>query len=117
MDYQSIPNADLIRAVLDGKTVQRKMQPSGAWDTYALARDALADLISYGDAYEWRFKPEPVVLWGAVWHKWDYTLANIEDNSREAAAVRAKHEKDGKVLRIELDPDTLAVISATTEAP
>lgn len=114
----NIPNADLIRAILDGKTVQRRYPGVGEW-TDAHPATAIQSLASGGgSAYEFRLKPEPLVLWHTV-HRNKHTGLYVGggfNNNKEVARDYAQRN-NGKLLRLELDAETLDVISARTEEP
>lgn len=113
------PHADLIRAVLDGKVVQVKGASSGAWFDLPVDKDTIQRLLS-SESLEFRLKPEPVVWWFPI------TLFNnaLQHNdacpTREDAVGWCEHNGEGvlvSLLRVELDPDNVALIDAHTEAP
>jgi hypothetical protein len=57
----TVPHADLIRAVLDGKVVQKHV--AGEWATYDNPITALKQLVQaadFGSGVEFRVKPDPV---------------------------------------------------------
>jgi hypothetical protein len=61
-----IPHADLIRAVLDGKTVQWRQANGKTWTDYnSDPMDTISnlarDLHNYLAGYDYRIKPEPIV--------------------------------------------------------
>lgn len=102
-----IPHAGLIRAVLDGKTVQYldrrwvDLTPRGFFHHMAEPRPYA----------QYRIKPEPVVTWHEV-----FKDAHVGEGWADREEVVGSPLVE-KVLRLELDPDTLDVISARTEAP
>ncbi len=104
-----VPNAHLIRAVLEGKIVQMRPDSSAKWLDMS-GHDAVAQLVNHPLGI-YRLKPEPVVLWATVKPR-----GIVGQESELSARAAAQHASDGpwKVLRIELDPDTLQVISGTT---
>jgi hypothetical protein len=133
---KSIPHADLIRAVLDGKVVQIQFE-DGVWREYDPTR-LIGWLVNPGARQpKFRLKPEPVVRYIPIFD----TISGIsvivgntelpgntagQQCNTKAYAIEALHPNDaqlmrggkhGKVLRLELDPDTLDVIDARTEAP
>jgi hypothetical protein len=114
-----VKHADLIRAVLDGKTVQFREGPRDDWDEYGHPW-AIPQMILHPE-WEWRLKPETVVQFCPVYRP-------TEDNGYYVGGAYNKHEWAARaplhdemlpaaVLRLELDPDNLSVISARTEAP
>lgn len=119
-----VPHADLIRAVLDGKVLEARAvgKNLGQWWAYGYDYDlldviaALAKDLKKPD-YEFRIKPEPKVQWCAV-----HPNGCVEQSydTKDLAVGDFKGNFDGPlagVLRLELDPDTLDVISAKTEQP
>lgn len=117
MTKQSTPHADLIRAVLDGKTVQYESAIESGYvdlcpgDPLAAIRRLLTILWA-----TYRIKPEPLVKYLVVSKSHTYGLSILGYDSLELAQSVAATLPSGQVSRLELDPDTLAVISATTEA-
>jgi hypothetical protein len=105
---EPIPHADLIRAVLDGKTVQ--WEEDGQWLSYKSGDDAICDLVRNPSRFGYRLKPEPVVSWHAVFSNGFVEQGYAAKREIPDCACR-------KVLRLELDPDTLDVLSARAEAP
>lgn len=122
MTSNNKPNAlryeDLIRAVLNGKSVQyRRTGAVGEWyDTEDTLGNVIISLVqnSRYDTFEYRLKPQPLVKWCAIQRDSQRNALVLGKLHREAAAEDAGTVR---VLRLELDPDTLDVISATTEAP
>lgn len=127
-DKPSIPHADLIRAVLDGKVVQRlTAEGPDQWGTYTDPKHAIKELCDpfFSDS-TFRLKPEPVKHWhptwraregnngtyiGSAWVRKEYALQGWEaDNGGPGVPPDA-------VICIKQDPDTLDVISAKTEMP
>jgi hypothetical protein len=114
---EPIPHADLIRAVLDGKTVQ--WEEDGQWLSYKSGDDAICDLVRNPSRFGYRLKPEPIVRWLCAFP--DGIVCGDDDeafHTKEALLSRASKGKwEGyKCIRLGLDPDTLDVISAKTEA-
>lgn len=121
---QPIPHADLIRAVLDGKVVQRKHKDSSTpkWDDFDTPVQSIGTLIAGERAFEYRLKPSTVVRWlpvskGGMFGGQHTTGIGPAQCTKAKAASFPWHVAVDRVLRIELDPDTLEVISAKTEAP
>lgn len=134
----SIPNADLIRAVLDGKTVQFREpaipdlnKAAGEWKNY-MSADILETVADLADALrtlspdnaEWRIKPDLFVRWHPVLKMPGGSTVIIsgriskKDASNPYNFPRGEWNQNDKlvgVLRIELDPDTLDVVKAETE--
>lgn len=115
-----IPNRELIRAVLDGKTVQwrsKVLRVGGKWDDVS-ARDAIVYLAEASPSLEFRLKPEPVVFWGYV--EMDKQGRRDAKICRDELAARAEYRSYPgirSVLRIEVDPENFSVINARMEAP
>lgn len=118
-----IPHADLIRAVLDGKVVQLRFPDEDmVWREYG-ARRTIGWLTSGpGRKPESRIKPEPVVKWCGLHEgagsKGSYSIESYRSEEDARKSIRLL-ENGSKLLRIELDPDTLDVIheGTRTEAP
>lgn len=112
----TIPHADMIRAVLDGKVVQARTADGKGWyDLGGTAAD-IAYICNYPSVAQdggprFRLKPKSSVSWHPVWRpghvgfgfatKWEL-LRDSEENM---------YASDFKVLRLELDSETLEVIS------
>lgn len=109
-----IPHADLIRAVLDGKVVQFREQDGDEWDRY-LTEGTIRNIIDHPE-WQWRVKPESVVWFMGITlpHK---TVTPYAADRQDILRFSNGAMKIAKVLRLELDPDTLDVINARTEAP
>jgi hypothetical protein len=122
-----IPHADLIRAVLDGKTVQRSVASirggEQTWDNvdYEDPRLAIKELLT--PPTEWikfRIKPEPVVRWAGISSSEGRIYVGESHTKREHvgnSGYIAQGLPIQRIQRTEYDPDTLDVISAHTEAP
>lgn len=114
-------HADLIRAVLDGKVVQHTVSSVDDW-TDLLPQEAMR-LLTAQPGYRYRLKPDSVVHWCPVWKA---TANNVcftgPAYAFQTAAACASEYHDNlprnpdAILRLELDPETLAVISAVTES-
>lgn len=114
---QPILHADLIQAVLDGEALQWK-QPGGQW-AEPERNHAIFLLAGPMNDKVWRVKPDNVVAWAPVC-KADFDDKHFIGNTctrREFVPKRVCGGPVVKVLCIELDPDTLEVVSAKTEAP
>lgn len=106
----AITNADLIRAVLDGKTVQRCVNDE--WQDLSNPRGAIVCLAT--SAYKVRLKPESMVRWLAITKDGDDIIVSSDYVDRANAVERAG--PGGKLLRLEIDGD-LNVLDQRTEAP
>jgi hypothetical protein len=109
-----VKHADLIRAVLDGKTVQFREGPRDDWYEYGHPW-AIPQMIQHPE-WEWRLKPEPLVWFMGITMP-HMTVTPYTTNRDDAVHWGSGAMKIAKILRIELDPDNLSVISARTEAP
>lgn len=91
----TIPHADLIRAVLDGKTVQwaYSHRDRDLWQDLN-AVSAIIELTKDTDAYIFRLKPEPRCVWSCH-----------DKNGDHWFAVKPKGGAD-TILRHEFDPNT-----------
>jgi len=89
-----IKHAEIIRAILDGKTVQLKSH-EGKWVTQAGSPDLLIALILRYPDDGWRIKPEPVVSWAPVWNN------DRAGESRPARAVGNFADNPIQWLRLE----------------
>jgi len=112
----NIPNADLIRAVLEGQVVQVTPNEDGWTDMDPSV--AIATLVRAAPGLKFRLKPRSLVHWLPVYR----------DGAR-GAGVGNVYVDRGKVprelpagpvvklIRLELDADTLEPVSVTTELP
>jgi hypothetical protein len=107
-----IPRRHLVTAVLDGKTVQWKREPSDDWEDLPNPKGALICILMERNAV--RLKPDPVERYTGITKEGNFGAPYA---SRDAACRDTDYGPVKKVLRVELDPDTLAVITAVTEAP
>jgi hypothetical protein len=109
-----VKHADLIRAVLDGKTVQFREGPRDDWDEYGHPW-AIPQMILHPE-WEWRLRPETLVWFMGITlpHK---TVTPYATNRDDVLNFGNGAMELAKILRLELDPDNLSVISARTEAP
>ncbi len=62
----TIKHADIIRAILDGKTVQYQPPLDDKWYDRAPVTRTVVEVAEQGQG-AWRVKPEPVVKWAPVW--------------------------------------------------
>lgn len=103
---------DLVAAVLDGKTIQYNETHDTAWwnlDT----RGFFDHLANPRAGYTYRVKPEHVVRYMGVHANGDFGAPSLK---REVAQSWHCGDPFKVMLRVELDPDSLAVIRAVTEA-
>lgn len=118
-----IPHANLIRAVLDGKTAQ--FRRSGRWCDMPSTARTVADLATWSEySTALRIKPYAVVRWHPILKMPGGSLViasgriSKKDASDPHSFPRDQWNSADKlvgVLRIELDPDTLQVVTAETE--
>lgn len=109
-----IPNKELIQAVLDGKTVQRG-DAGGGWHDFENARQAIGVMVQ-NPQDPFRLKPVPIVRWQPVF-KQAKVLGSTFIRREVAVASLWGHEPAWQIRRIELDPETLEVISSKDETP
>lgn len=109
---------ELIQAVLDGKRIQKV----GQWPIYD-GESAITCILSAAPHESFNVLSSPVVHWCVI-DKNDLgtDIPWAAGMSREEAAASARNQvEDGKtmakLIRLEIDPDTLNVISARTEEP
>ena len=123
----------LVHAMLDGKVVQFRPVNDACrpprWYNYSRKDRAsiealsclVTDLVRHPHVYEFRIKPEPVVAWLATWRSIGDSKVRIGDSFPSKGALLNDIENndlgDGgcKIIRLEVDPETLQVISAKTE--
>lgn len=110
----------LIRQALDGKQIQWFNDAYAeatlrSWLTLKTPREAIHSLVAFPDR-QYRVKPEPVVRWFSVYRETSHLKAGFAgDFNDRKAAVEFPHTE--KVMRLEIDADTLTVISCKTEIP
>lgn len=110
----SHPHADMIRAVLDGKTVQQG-NVDGWWDLTSAVVQVLAAAPAKA---MFRIKPPMVERWAAVMKNGDgNVMVGCMRETREGAIRNAGPYglRPAAMLRVEIDPDTLKVVDARTE--
>lgn len=108
-----IPNAELIRAVLDGQVVQVTPNEDGWTDMDPTV--AVATLVRAAPGLKFRLKPRSLVQWLPVYRgKEGAGLGNVYvDRSRIPRDLPAGPVV--KVLRLELDAETLEPVSVSAE--
>lgn len=111
-----IPNADLIQAVLDGQVVQVTPNEDGWTDMDPAV--AVATLVRSAPGLKFRLKPRSLVHWLPVYRD-DRTGAGIGNVyiDRERVPRELPAGKVVKLIRLELDADTLEPLSVTGELP
>jgi hypothetical protein len=109
----NIPNAELIRAVLDGQVVQVTPNEDGWTDMDPNV--AVATLVRAAPGLKFRLKPQSIVEWIPIYRGKDGAgLGNIYvDRSRIPRELPAGPVV--KVIRLELDAQTLEPVSVTAE--
>lgn len=109
----NIPNAELIRAVLDGQVVQVTPNDDGWTDMDPSV--AVATLVRAAPGLKFRLKPRSIVQWLPVYRSKDGAgLGNVYiDRHRIPRELPAGPVV--KLIRLELDADTLEPISASAE--
>ncbi|TFZ06103.1 hypothetical protein EZ313_05510 [Ramlibacter henchirensis] len=109
----NVPNADLIRAVLDGQVVQVTPNEDGWTDMDPSV--AVATLVRAAPGLKFRLKPRTIVEWLPVFKGKDGAgLGNVYvDRSRIPRELPAGPVV--KVIRLELDAESLEPLSATAE--
>lgn len=109
----SIRNADLIRAVLDGKEVQKSIE-DGRWFNYQhTPEDLITNLMWANSGEKFRIKPELVVVWVP---SWAYTRG-LPLSLGPARLEKEAGDDVSQWLRLEICPDTQKVLSVTVEKP
>jgi hypothetical protein len=118
-----IKHAELIRAVLDGNRVQK----AGDWVIYE-GTHAIEQLLASKPHESWSVKPAKVVDWVPIYPHDSLgplcgRICYGPSRPTKEGALFARDLDDYpalapvKVMRLELDPETLDIINATTEAP
>jgi hypothetical protein len=110
----NIPNAELIRAVLDGQVVQVTPNDDGWTDMDPSV--AVATLVRAAPGLKFRLKPRSLVHWLPVYRGKDGAgLGNVYvDRGRIPRELPAGPVV--KVIRIELDANTLEPVSMVAES-
>lgn len=108
-----IPNAELIRAVLDGQVVQVTPNEDGWTDMDPHV--AVATLVRAAPGLKFRLKPRSIVEWLPVFRGKDGAgLGNVYvDRNRIPRELPAGPVV--KVIRLELDAETLEPLSVSAE--
>lgn len=113
----SIPNAELIQAVLDGHTVQVSTGDSGHW-TDMDPHVAVTTLVRAAPGLRFRRRPQALVAWLPIYRheKEGVGIGNVYlDRSHVPRELPAGPVV--RLLRLELDAQTLDSVSAVCEAP
>ncbi len=111
----NIPNAELIQAVLNGQVVQVTPNEDDGW-TDMDPSVAVTTLVRAAPGLKFRLKPQTLVHWLPVYrHERDGAgIGNVYvDRSRVPRELPAGPVV--KLLRLELDAETLEPISVTSE--
>ena len=113
MNDSNIPNADLIRAVLDGQIVQVTPNEDGWTDMDPTV--AVATLVRAAPGLKFRLKPRSLVQWLPVYRgSQGAGLGNVYvDRNRIPRELPAGPVV--KVLRVELNAETLEPVSVHAE--
>ncbi|HZY20230.1 MAG TPA: hypothetical protein VFE82_17300 [Ramlibacter sp.] len=110
-----IPNADLIQAVLDGKVVQVTPNEDGWTDMEPGA--AIVTLVRAAPGLRFRVKPRAVVNWlPVVRHESEGAALGNVYVDRGLIPRELPSGPVVKVIRLELDPNTLEPVSVRTES-
>jgi hypothetical protein len=111
-----IPNAELIQAVLDGQVVQVTPNEDGWTDMDPAV--AVATLVRSAPGLKFRLKPRSLVHWLPVYRSGQAGagIGNVYVD-RERVPRELPAGKVVKLIRLELDADTLEPLSVTGEAP
>lgn len=116
VSQQNIPNADLIRAVLEGQVVQVTPNDDGWTDMDPAV--AVATLVRSAPGLRFRLKPKALVNWLPVVRneREGPSLGNVyADRDRVPRELPAGPVV--RIVRLELDPETLEPVSVTSEPP
>lgn len=109
--------AGLIRAVLDGKIVQRK-SASGQWgDVTGSLRTQIGELLKWARGDEYRVKPEAIEKWTSVCPNKNKSELFVEGFGSEEEARADAKTYGGVVQCTQYDPDTYDILDCYTEAP
>jgi hypothetical protein len=117
MASPSIPNAELIQAVLDGHTVQVSTGDSGHW-TDMDPNVAVTTLVRAAPGLRFRRKPQALVAWLPV-YRTDQEGTGIGNVYLDRSHV-PRELPAGPVVRLlslELDAQTLDSVTAAIETP
>lgn len=107
----AIPNADLIRAALDGKALQVKNRLTG-WSDFDTASGAIAAMAMYPKG-EYRLKPEPMKKYLAICRDAGGDLdLSLWTNESKAMDAASQGDSPGRVAGLAIDLDTLELIEA-----
>ena len=101
-----IKNADLIRAVLDGKQVQYKDRTLG-WLDYVDSKRAISALLSW-EKDEFRIKPEPMVIY--ILPRSDTTSLTFLSELNLISCVA--YQAGVRYIKLEVDKETLETKSS-----
>lgn len=113
-----IKHTELIRAALSGETVEGYDPQTARWNTFPTAREAVHAMVTSPER-RFRIKQEPVVVWATITRD-NGRPRNPVVNGRanlDAAVNAVAQGTASAILRLELDIDTLQVISSRTETP
>lgn len=111
----SIPHPDLIQAVLDGKTVQVTPNEDGWTDMEPSV--AIQTLVRSAPGLRFRLKPKAVVSWLPVIRQQEGVAVGNVYVDRDRIPRELPAGPVVKLIRLELDPNTLEPVSVSAEAP
>ena len=117
MASPSIPNAELIQAVLDGHVVQVTTGDAGHW-TDMDPNVAVTTLVRAAPGLRFRRKPHALVAWLPVYRN-DKDGVGIGNVYLDRSHVPRELPTGPvvRLLRLELDAQTLDSVTAVSEAP
>jgi hypothetical protein len=116
MGSSTIPNAELIQAVLDGHVVQ--VTPGDGHWTDMDPNVAVATLVRAAPGLRFRRKPQALVAWVPIYRheKEGVGLGNVYLD-RAHVPRELPTGPVVRLVRLELDPNTLDAVTAVSEAP
>lgn len=109
-DASTLPNEELVRAVLEGKTVQW-LRPGGKgkWEDLRNRAFAITTLVGSRSDVQFRLKPLPKMLWGIVGPDHFWACESCQE------AVNQAIRSDLKVLSVLMDADMNLVSCKITD--
>ncbi|MGZ5180680.1 MAG: hypothetical protein ACXWC6_15315 [Ramlibacter sp.] len=116
MAVSSIPNAELIQAVLEGQVVQ--VTPGDGHWTDMDPAVAVATLVRAAAGLRFRLKPRAMVAWLPVYrHEKEGLGIGNAYLDREHVPRELPTGPVVRLIRLELDPNSLETVTAVSEAP
>ncbi len=94
------PNDEVIRAWLEGKTVQYQWQGGSDWEDHNMSDYGTPNILDQEDEGTWRIKPELKIVWAVYMDKTNRPAASFESREDAERFVKIRNENCTVVFRV-----------------